>query len=106
VDSSQLSPDSTPDIAFKCIYLKELLIDKKVGSVLCSKFRLVKNITLLYNYFLLHNYFVNRLYWKPSVIGSHLEQAARFCKSRESTLNISDSVSTYTFAFSGAFLIN
>ena len=35
----------------------------------------------------------SRSYWKPSVMGDHLEQAAKFARSRESTLNITDSVS-------------
>ena len=100
MNSSELSLENAPDIVSKYAYLKKLLFDKKVGGVLCSKFRLDELFNVL-----LCNDFVDRLYWKPSVISSHLEQAAKFCKSRESTLNISDSVSRCTSAFSGAFLI-
>ena len=35
----------------------------------------------------------HRSYWGPSVVGNHLEQAAAFSKSRESSLNVSDYVS-------------
>jgi len=42
VDSSELSLENAPDIVSKYAYLKKLLFDKKVGGVLCSKFRLDK----------------------------------------------------------------
>lgn len=53
--------------------LKTLLFDRGLGSVLCEKFR---------------------AYWKPKVMAEYLERAATFCKQRESTLNITDSIQT------------
>ena len=44
-----------------------------VGRILCKKFR---------------------AYWKPSVMAEHLEKAAIFSRTRESTLNITESVQT------------
>lgn len=41
----------------------------------------------------MYNVCLYRSYWKPSVMGDHLEEAAKFSKSRESTLNVSDYVS-------------
>jgi len=39
VDSNELSLESLPDILTKSNYLKRLLTDKKVGIVLCLKFK-------------------------------------------------------------------
>ena len=65
--------------------LNELLLKKghggiTVGQVLCKKFR---------------------AYWKPSVMAEHLEKAAVFSKTRESTLNITESIQT---SFKSLFL--
>ena len=40
-DSTQLSFEALPSIAAKYTYLKQLLVDKQVGGILCSKFRSV-----------------------------------------------------------------
>lgn len=59
--------------------LKELLFEKRVGHVLCERFR---------------------SYWKPAVMAEYLERAAVFTKNRESTLNITDHIQT---VFNGLF---
>ena len=41
IDFAQLSLEALPNISAKYSYLKQLLVDKKVGHVLCSKFRSV-----------------------------------------------------------------
>ena len=51
--------------------LRELLITKGVGVVLCKLFR---------------------FYWKPSMISSYLEQAACLAHKHQSTLNITDTI--------------
>ena len=48
VDSNELSLESLPDITTKSNYLRKLLTEKKVGDVLCLKFKLV--VWLLYIY--------------------------------------------------------
>lgn len=53
--------------------LKTLLFDKGVGIVLCERFR---------------------SYWKPSVMSEYLEKAVAFTRSKDSTLNITDSIHT------------
>lgn len=68
----------------------------------------VKFMSILYIYlivaYLVHledalSFYMFRLFWKPSVMGSHLEEAASFGKSSQSTLSISDSVCVNTVAF-------
>ena len=51
--------------------LRELLFDHGVGKVLCERFC---------------------SYWKPSVMAEYLHKTASFNRSRESTLNITDSI--------------
>jgi len=41
IDSTELSLESLPDISTKSNYLRRLLTEKKVGDVLCLKFKLV-----------------------------------------------------------------
>ena len=53
--------------------LRELLSEKKVGQILCERFR---------------------SYWNPEVMTEYLEKAATFTKSHEATLNISDTIQT------------
>ena len=53
--------------------LKTLLFDKGVGNVLCERFR---------------------SYWKPNVMSEYLEKAVAFTRSKDSTLNITDSIHT------------
>ena len=53
--------------------LRELLFKKRVGWVLCERFR---------------------SYWKPKMMTEYLEKSAMFTKARESTLNITDSIQT------------
>ena len=48
VDSNELSLESMPDITTKSNYLKRLLTEKKVGIVLCLKFKLVICIAIYY----------------------------------------------------------
>ena len=51
--------------------LKDLLLNKGMGAVLCKRFW---------------------SYWKPGLLAEHLEKAATFAQSTESTLNISDAL--------------
>ena len=44
VGSNELSLESLPDISTKSDYLRRLLTEKKVGDVLCLKFKLAANI--------------------------------------------------------------
>lgn len=53
--------------------LKKLLFDKQLGRILCDKFS---------------------DYWKPKVMLEYMKRAAIFCKRRESTLSITDSIQT------------
>ena len=55
----------------RCNKLKELLIDKGVGKILCKFFR---------------------NYWRPRVMVEHLERAATFTQSQNSSLNIKDAI--------------
>ena len=57
----------------RCNKLKELLIDKGVGKILCKFFR---------------------TYWHPHVMVEHLECAAAFTHTQNSSLNITDCVQT------------
>ena len=41
IDFAQFSLEALPNISAKYSYLKQLFVDKKVGDVLCSKFRSV-----------------------------------------------------------------
>ena len=57
----------------RCNKLKELLIDKGVGKILCKFFR---------------------TYWHPHVMLEHLKCAAEFTRTQNSSLNITDCVQT------------
>ena len=52
-------------------HLRDLLITKGVGAVLCKHFR---------------------SYWKPSIMSGYLEQAANLAHQQQSTLNITDTI--------------
>ena len=41
LDSTQLSIEEMPSAIVKYDYLQKLLVDKKIGEVLCLKYRLV-----------------------------------------------------------------
>ena len=66
------------DLSQKEVLMK-LLLDRKLGEVLCECFR---------------------SYWKPPVMADYLVKAASFTSQRESTLNINDSIQTM---FKGLF---
>ena len=85
----------TNDMIAQVDYLQRLLDDKKISEILCLTYRLGSTYAAFWSFCVHTCIFISlliRSYWKPSVIGNHLEQAASFAKSRESTLSIADSV--------------
>ena len=68
----------------RCNKLKELLIDKRVGKILCKLFR-------------------NS--WRPHVMVEHLERAATFTQSQDSSLNITDAVQAMFQSYFTDFMI-
>jgi len=48
LDSTQLLIEAMPSVIVKYDYLQRLLFDKKIGEVLCLKYRLVLTHTVFY----------------------------------------------------------